>query len=151
MVRMYQNQKYDYYCQIVAQNVCDVHHIHEPLFSQLLNIETKKNMFLKTQLCYSFPLPIYMDMKRKINKCLSWYLNDFNINLIIFCFVEFLKNLFNTWAKIWIKSKVQLSSLNHRPSNILTWNWDSLNTLDYFMTLKKTSLFFYITITCQRF
>ncbi len=57
MVRMYQNQKYDYYCQIVAQKVCDVHHIHEPLFSQLLNIETKKNVFKKHNYVIPFLYP----------------------------------------------------------------------------------------------
>jgi hypothetical protein len=39
------------------QEVCYVHHIHEPLFSQLLHIKAKKNVFKKPNYLIPFPYP----------------------------------------------------------------------------------------------
>jgi len=76
-------------------------------------------------------------------------LEQFPYKLDYFLFCQIFEKLFNICAKILIKSKVQLSSLNHRHSSTLAWNWDNFYTLNYFMTLKKTFLLFYITIILE--
>ncbi len=69
MVRMYQNKTYDYYCQIVGQKVCDVHYIHELLFSQVLNIKANKNVLKR----HNYLIPSLTHLhghENKINKCM---------------------------------------------------------------------------------
>ncbi len=66
---MYQNKMYDYYCQIVAQKVCDVHYIHDLLFRQVLNIKANKNVFKDTTTLF-LSLAHLHGHENKNNKCM---------------------------------------------------------------------------------